>query len=114
MKEGINVGKTVRIAQKENVKNSQVNWHITGEGCYGVEVLIQVEGLPHKSVRKWDFGSTPMDEAISFYWYRQTLKMLKHYYQDPEQTDIIRIVTKTQTNDISKMCKEAVKTCFAI
>lgn len=108
------MGKTVRIAQKENIENSQVNWHITGEGCYGVEVLVQVDGLPHKSLRKWDFGSTPMDEAISFYWYRQTLKMVKHYYQDPEQTDITRIMIKTQTNDISQMCKEAVKTCFAI
>ncbi|PGQ88173.1 hypothetical protein [Priestia megaterium] len=108
------MGKTVRIAQKEKILNSEINWHITGEGCYGVEVLVQLYDLPKKSIRKWEFDSSPMDEVLSFYWYKQVLKMIDHYYKDPaDANDITRIMAKTRTLDIKDMGQEAVKTCFA-
>lgn len=97
----------VNTEESEPTCKYRVEQFKSEEGCYGVRLMQNQENGIEK-VRDWVFGSKPIDEVISFYWFQTASRMIEHYKEC--RTDFENLLFKnSDAREIKMMCKKAVE-----
>lgn len=93
------------------IRNNQITWYRTENGNYGVECVFREFEDSTPRTKNWIFDSDPLDEVISFYWFKQTQLMVEKYEEYPFEVGPI-MYGQNDTQIIRDMYKQAVRLCL--